>query len=168
METLNILLDFLHNTSVDPFIVWDPVLSASAGFNLIEKTNEEDLFRVLKKISLITPNIPEIKQLMNIKDTAEAAKIMSDYCMVYLKGGHDDSTESVYDHLFIDGQRAETFTKNRIKNGNKHGSGCVLSSAIAANYAHSKNIITACHKSSQYMQQYLSSSTNLIGYHQYA
>ena len=47
----------------------------------------------------------------------------------------------------------------------KHGSGCVLSSAIASNLAYNQNIKEACKNAKKYIEKYLSSTSTLIGYH---
>lgn len=120
-------------------VVVDPVMIATSGSNLIQeeaiKTLKEKLFPLAK---LITPNIHEAEVLSKVdieskKDMLIAAEKM--YCQrqnaVLIKGGHlfDSSDDLLFDGkpIWISGER--------IENSNTHGTGCTLSSAIAANLA---------------------------------
>ena len=121
-------------------IVLDPVMVATSGSNLVEnsaiKIMQEKLFPLAK---VITPNIPEAEVLSGIKikdekDMERAAKIIYENhsCAVLLKGGH--SINDANDLLYENGKEKWFFGK-RIDNQNTHGTGCTLSSAIAANLA---------------------------------
>ncbi|MCI8636199.1 MAG: bifunctional hydroxymethylpyrimidine kinase/phosphomethylpyrimidine kinase [Eubacterium sp.] len=123
-----------------PNIVVDPVMVSTSGARLIN----EDAVAVLKSrllplADLITPNIPESEVLSGISlhgenDMAKAAeRISQSYgCAVLLKGGHNISNAN--DLLYANGC-AQWFNGRRIDNPNTHGTGCTLSSAIAANLA---------------------------------
>ena len=89
--------------------------------------------------TLVTPNIPEAQVLsgMTIEsgdDMIAAAKKIGDtyHCAVLLKGGH--SVNDANDLLYADGKLV-WFEGERVDNPNTHGTGCTLSSAIAANLA---------------------------------
>lgn len=166
LTVLNEVIDYILSVDKDAFIIWDPVLKSSTGFNFHEEVNKEELLKILKKASLITPNIPELQYLQTGADITESSIELSKYCAVYLKGGHDLSKEFIEDRLFYNG-KVESFLKPTINKGTKHGSGCVLSSSIAANYARNKDLYEACKSANSYIEKYLSSSNHLVGYHHY-
>lgn len=121
-------------------VVTDPVMISTSGSRLISDEAVDTLRRELMPASdLITPNIPEAEALSGIdikgeEDMARAAEIISreSSCAVLLKGGHQMNDAN--DLLYSDG-RFRWFRGKRIKNSNTHGTGCTLSSAIAANLA---------------------------------
>lgn len=121
-------------------IVVDPVMAAASGSRLMEDAAVSALKRQLFPLAvLVTPNIPEAEVLaeMHIGNAADmeaaAGKISRECgCAVLVKGGH--SVQDADDFLFADG-KAQWFRGKRIENPNTHGTGCTLSSAIAANLA---------------------------------
>jgi len=144
-------------------VIWDPIIKASAGFEFHENFESEKLFSVLKNIFLITPNVDEIKFLTGIDDPMEAARELSYYCNVLLKGGHN-VVEPGVDYLFTNG-KIEKISPTEKNVFPKHGSGCILSSAIAANLALGNDLISSCINAKKYVEQILSSSTTLLGVH---
>jgi hydroxymethylpyrimidine/phosphomethylpyrimidine kinase len=121
-------------------IVLDPVMVATSGARLISEDAVEALERELLPLaSVATPNIPEAEVLsgMSIRsegDMEAAARAIGERfgCAVLCKGGH--SLSDANDVLFADGA-LRWFRGRRIDNPNTHGTGCTLSSAIAANLA---------------------------------
>lgn len=121
-------------------IVVDPVMVATSGSKLLEDDAIDVLMdELLPLADLLTPNIPEAEILSGMKiesidDMKEAAKIISDKfsCKTLVKGGH--SLNDANDYLYDDG-KGIWFKGKRIDNPNTHGTGCTLSSAIAANLA---------------------------------
>ncbi|HAT82945.1 bifunctional hydroxymethylpyrimidine kinase/phosphomethylpyrimidine kinase [uncultured Eubacterium sp.] len=121
-------------------IVLDPVMVATSGAKLISDDAISSLTEYLLPLAeLITPNIPEAEQLSGRAITSEedmisaAREISSRYgCCTLLKGGH--SLNDANDLLCRDGEIL-WFRGKRIHNPNTHGTGCTLSSAIAANLA---------------------------------
>ena len=121
-------------------IVLDPVMVATSGARLMEEAALESLVKDLLPLAdLITPNIPEGEILagQEIKSSQDmekmAKKIGEDYGVaVLLKGGHQISTAN---DLLYDGEGITWFYGERVDNPNTHGTGCTLSSAIAANLA---------------------------------
>jgi hydroxymethylpyrimidine/phosphomethylpyrimidine kinase len=121
-------------------IVLDPVMVATSGDRLATEETADALKLHLIPISMIvTPNIPEAEILsgIEIKDDSvyfsAAAKILKlGVNSVLIKGGHLDSN-SLVDSLFIKNQIEPIQIRNqKIKTNNTHGTGCTLSSAIAA------------------------------------
>ena len=121
-------------------LVVDPVMVATSGARLMEAVAISTLTReLLPMAALLTPNIPEAEVLSGqaIRSQADmqaaAEKISRAYgCAVLCKGGH--SLSDANDLLYIDGH-CQWFRGRRIDNPNTHGTGCTLSSAIAANLA---------------------------------
>ena len=121
-------------------IVVDPVMVATSGAKLITDEAIDSLKKELLPLAtVITPNIPEAEVLNGDKIASEkdmenaARKIYSDLgCAVLLKGGHN--LNDANDFLF-DGNEGVWFYGRKINNPNTHGTGCTLSSAIAANLA---------------------------------
>ena len=122
------------------WVVVDPVMVATSGARLIEEEAVETLCRELFPLAdLLTPNVPEAEVLWErpIKtreDMEAAAREIGERfaCAVLLKGGH--AVNDANDLLFEAGNLRWFFGK-RIPNPNTHGTGCTLSSAIAANLA---------------------------------
>lgn len=143
-------------------VVLDPVLSASAGFDFHNEKATLQLNKVLQKVDLITPNWKEMQQLTD-NDPLEEAKKISHLTHVLLKGGHHP-TEKGNDLLIykgniikIEGRKMEVFEK--------HGSGCVLASAISSYLAHGKSIEEACRLGKIYIEDYMASDASKLGQH---
>ncbi len=121
-------------------IVLDPVMVATSGSRLLNAGAEEALKKLLIPLAdLLTPNIPEAEVLSGMsigseQDMLKAAQQISNTygCAVLCKGGHNCNTAN--DLLYQDGIPT-WFYGQRIDNPNTHGTGCTLSSAIAANLA---------------------------------
>jgi hydroxymethylpyrimidine/phosphomethylpyrimidine kinase len=160
---LNGLLDHLLKLNPDVKIIWDPVLKASAGFDFHPDADQSLLIPILTKIFLVTPNLPEATRLAAGKDPLTSATVLNKYCNIYVKGGHSDSGDAD-DFLFCT-SGAYRIEGEKIQGGEKHGSGCVLSAAIAANLAKGMNLIESCQEAKIYMNHFLKSSKTLLGYH---
>ena len=101
---LNQLLDTIHQCIPQAKIVWDPVYASSTGFQFVEENwNENILQNVLRKISLLTPNSNEAITFGKEKDSINAAKKLSAFCAVLLKGGHSTDAQAT-DILFYNQQ----------------------------------------------------------------
>ncbi|HSD06265.1 hydroxymethylpyrimidine/phosphomethylpyrimidine kinase [Flavobacterium sp.] len=164
IEYLKEIVCAIKNLSPNTKIVWDTVLKSSTDFDFLNIENQETLIQILNKIDLITPNYKEILQLSPKENNAETIAIyLSKYCSVLLKGGHNP-TEIGVDYLFTENQVHQLIPKNT-KCYEKHGSGCVLSSAITANIALEYNLKTACEKAKIYTENYLLSNPTKLGFH---
>lgn len=142
-------------------IILDPVIVSSSGHRLLS-VEAQDVIKekLLPMATLVTPNIPEMETLTNMhisnfEEKGKAARHLMDYGVksVLLKGGHEDG-EVKTDLLFIGAQELRssgaqelmnsgtsefdsanhciTFSSKTISTKNIHGTGCTLSSAIAA------------------------------------
>lgn len=147
-------------------IVVDPVMVATSGSRLLR----EDAVEVLKTellplAEVATPNIPEAEILadMPIRTPADmeaaARKISEQYgCAVLCKGGHD--LNDANDLLWKDGA-GYWFNGRRINNPNTHGTGCTLSSAIAANLAKGMALEDAVRRAKEYISGALAAMLDL-------
>ena len=143
-------------------IIFDPILKASAGFDMNHDLKE--LETVLSKLYIITPNWEEIKILSGEEGAIEGAKKLAKHCNVYLKGGHN--TEDIgKDYLFLTNGEQWNFRSRAKKPTEKHGSGCIFSSALAANLAQEYPIRKACLRAKEYVSRVLDSNPSLLGYH---
>ena len=163
-EVLFEVISFLKSNNPEIKIVLDPVWKASAGYELNNwNTDQSILKQSLKKIDLVTPNLAEMQFLGGSQDVISSARTWAEYCPVLLKGGHNDKNHA-QDLLFERNDFYE-ITPANISLYSKHGSGCVLSSAIASNLALGLPLLEACKKAKLYIEEYLNSNPTLLGYH---
>jgi hydroxymethylpyrimidine/phosphomethylpyrimidine kinase len=145
-------------------IVWDTVLKSTTEFDFLTIKNQTTLTDILKEIDLITPNYDEILQLSSKEINAETTAILlSKHCPVLLKGGHNPD-EIGFDYLYLENEHLKLAPKTT-KIFDKHGSGCVLSSAITAHLALGQELKTACANAKKYIEAYLQSNPTKLGYH---
>lgn len=147
-------------------IVVDPVMVATSGSRLIDREAVEVLKRrLLPLAALVTPNIAEAEVLSGCaihcgEDMLRAAKTISEAygCAVLCKGGH--SVNDANDLLYANGAY-RWFYGARIDNPNTHGTGCTLSSAIAANLAKGFDMETSVERAKRYISGALSAMLDL-------
>ena len=147
-------------------VVVDPVMVATSGSSLMRNDAVETLVnKLLPLATLVTPNIPEAEVLSGISitnkdDMIAAAKKIYDrcHCAVLLKGGH--SIHDANDLLYAD-EKSVWFTGKRIDNPNTHGTGCTLSSAIAANLAKGYCLADSVQRAKDYISGALAAMLNL-------
>lgn len=164
METTAQRLRFYHAKHV----VLDPVMVATSGARLMQ----ENALSVLKEklfplAEVITPNIPEAEVLCgwnitsaNDMERAALQLAKESGCFVLLKGGH--STEDANDVLAEpDTGRIVWFYGKRIQTNNTHGTGCTLSSAIAAYLAKGKCLREAVASAKSYLEDALAAGLSL-------
>ena len=164
LEYLEKIIFQIKKLSKKTKIIWDTVLKSSTSFDFLQIKNQTKLEAILKKIDLITPNYKEILHLSNKGINAETiAVLLSKHCDVLLKGGHN-TEELGLDYLFIKNQFIK-LNPTTILTNEKHGSGCVLSSAITANIALGFDTNTSCQKAKVYIEKFLHSNNTLLGYH---
>jgi hydroxymethylpyrimidine/phosphomethylpyrimidine kinase len=143
-------------------VVWDPIFSASAGYDFHKELSSEKLLNILERIEIVTPNLNEIIPIQQVFKPKISVASLSEGVDIYLKAGHA-SGEILIDELWSYGEKTLELPYPKIKNGEKHGSGCVLSALIAGHLAKRLSIEIACDKSRRLMQAYLASSDDLLG-----
>ncbi len=162
MHVLHELTAFLKKRIDNPVVVYDPILKASTGF-VFHYAGHEHMIGSLQGLHCITPNLPEAQQLFGAEALHEKLKQYSANVNIFLKGGHGDDNEST-DMLFTR-NKTYSYSNMRLANGEKHGSGCVLSSALTAQIALGHPLHTAAERANRYTYRFLSSTDNLLGHH---
>ena len=164
-ELIRVIADRLRYYKAKNVVV-DPVMVATSGSSLLKTDAVEILTHELFPLAaLVTPNITEAQILSGLtiesrKDMLTAAgRIGTTYgCAVLLKGGH--SINDASDLLFADGE-VYWFESKRIDNPNTHGTGCTLSSAIAANLAKGFSLAESVGRAKDYISGALSAMLDL-------
>ena len=141
LEVIDAIVAGLDRWTPD-HVVLDPVMVATSGDRLLAAEAVEALrTKLIPRASLITPNLPEAAALLDEPVAANEAaverqgrQLLSMGCRaVLIKGGHGQGQESI-DYL-IDANGAMALAAPRVATKNTHGTGCSLSSAIAAGLA---------------------------------
>lgn len=162
VELIQTIAERLRYYKADCIVV-DPVMVATSGARLLR----EDALEIIKEwllpiATVVTPNIPEAELLAGMKiqnpqDMMVAANIIGDryHCAVLCKGGHrvNDANDCLYEKGTF-----QWLNGNRIENPNTHGTGCTLSSAIAANLAKGYSL----HKAVIRAKDYISGSLEVM------
>lgn len=146
-------------------IVVDPVMIATSGSRLINEDAIETLQAKLFPLAkVITPNLPELevitgKKISSPRDIELAAQefFTAHGCAILAKGGH--GLNDANDYLF-DGA-GTWFYGQRLDTTNTHGTGCTLSSAIAANLAKGHNLKNSVGRAKSYLTGALMSGLDL-------
>ena len=147
-------------------IILDPVMIAKGGAKLIDEKAVELLKnKLIKKVSLITPNVPEAEILTNTRiknkeDMIFAASILIELGAknVFIKGGHLDS--KVVEDIFVSKKEIMLIKNKRITTSNTHGTGCTLSSAISVFFACGKTLKKSCELATKYVNNSIRSNLN--------
>ena len=154
-EIINLVKSKLKSYDLDNIVI-DPVMVATSGDKLIDETAIDCLKNLLPLAKIITPNIPEAEILLgnkiNFHNLEESAKKIGDTykTSVLLKGGHIKSqSKEMVDILYkIKAGKLIKIKNPRIDSNHTHGTGCSLSSSIAAYLATGMDIeqssIKAC------------------------
>jgi len=156
VEVVNAVLKSLNKVNVKKIIL-DPVMVAKGGAKLIDNRSIKILkSKLIKKVSLITPNIPEAEILTKAKisstdDMIHAAKILMSLGAknVLIKGGHLKSR--IMQDIFLSKNEISVFKNKKINTKNTHGTGCTLSSAIATYYSCGKTLKKSCEMAIKYV-----------------
>ena len=155
-KVLNSVISSLNKIRIKR-IVLDPVMIAKGGAKLIDNNTIKLLkAKLLKKVTLITPNIPEAEiltktKIHNKEDMIFAANILLEDGAknVLIKGGHL-KFKFVYD-IFVNKDEIKIFKNKRYLTKNTHGTGCTLSSAITTFLSCGKPIKNACELGIKYV-----------------
>src|SRR5579871_145633 len=150
------------------YVVLDPVMVATSGSHLLAN-DAIDLLRseLLPRATIITPNLPEAGALLGEPAATDrgaierqAHKLLGLGAQaVLIKGGHGDGAESV-DYL-VSANSVKTFTAPRIATRNTHGTGCTLSSAIAAGLAKGIALESAVDAAKRYVTAAIAAADSL-------
>jgi len=151
-RTLERIFKWLRKKYPKAFILWDPILKASSGFEF-HKQNAVSWQKLFTYASLITPNLPEAEFLGISKGSSKTA--------VLVKGGHSKKNK---DLLFLPNSPVPIkFPFKRIKGVERHGSGCTLSALILANFAKYNDLEKAVRKAKKSMQKFFENGNGKLG-----
>jgi hydroxymethylpyrimidine/phosphomethylpyrimidine kinase len=147
-------------------IVLDPVMVAKGGTKLIDsKAIKKIKEKLIKKILLITPNIPEAEiltgtKINNVEDMVYSANKLVGLGAknVLIKGGHLNN-KMIYD-VFVNKKEIKIFKSKKYSTKNTHGTGCTLSSAITTYLACGKLLKKSCELGIKYVNQAIGSNLN--------
>ena len=164
-KVINAVITSLNKIKIKKIIL-DPVMIAKGGAKLIND-NAINLLknRLIKKVNLITPNIPEAEILTNtninsIEDMIYAANILLTLGAknVLIKGGHFNS-KFVQD-IFVNKKEIKIIKNKRISTKNTHGTGCTLSTAITTFFSCGKTLKKSCELATKYVNNSIRSNLN--------
>jgi len=138
-------------------VVLDPVMIASSGEKLLEPDAIGELRKLISRVRVVTPNLPEAAALLDepiargedeMRDQARKLLALG-AAAVLIKGGHGSGPQSV--DLLIEGESCERFAAPRLATANSHGTGCTLAAAIAAGLAKGETLSTAVERAKDYI-----------------
>lgn len=171
-EAIDVAAELIKASGVVNIVV-DPVVRSTSGYDLIDDDAIEALVnRLFPLASLITPNVPEAERIAGLKieneaDIKTAAAVLGSMGArnVLIKGGHlpisdaepspdggEIGARKARDFLFF-GEELQIFEADFIETTATHGTGCTLSSAIAANLANRKSLVEAVEISKQFVYE---------------
>ena len=164
-SVINSIIKTIKKLNINKIIL-DPVMVSKGGTKLINNAAVNTLkLKLIKKATLITPNIPEAevltgKKIKKLTDMIEAAKILNKFGArsILLKGGHKKS--KFVEDVYLCNNLVKIFKSKRIITKNTHGTGCTLSSAIATFLSCGKPLKKSCELGIKYVNQAIRSNLN--------
>ena len=164
-KVINSVISALNKVKISK-IVLDPVMVAKGGTRLIDNKAVNILKnKLIKKATLITPNISEAEiltktKINNMEDMIYAANILLSKGAnnVLVKGGHLN-TKTVND-VFVNKNEIKIFKNKKIATKNTHGTGCTLASAITTYFSCGKPLKKSCELGTKYVNHAIGSKLN--------
>ena len=149
-------------------IVLDPVMISTSGCALLSPTSVDLLKNeLMPRCNIVTPNLLEAQALAghkitDIRSLYAAGEELTKLCAaVLIKGGHSEGN-NVSDYFFEVGKECpECYTIRRVETVNTHGTGCTLSSAIAANLALGYDLHTSVARAKDYISKAISEGADV-------
>jgi hydroxymethylpyrimidine/phosphomethylpyrimidine kinase len=163
-EAIDVVAEVIEKHSLKNIVV-DPVMVSTSGHELVAGDVARHLSeRLFPLANLITPNIPEAAALTsleidNVEEMAAAARKLQGICpAVLVKGGHlkDEAAD-----VLVQDSGMRIFRTALVQTRNTHGTGCTLSSAIAALLACGSDLSTAVARAKAYVTRAIQSAPDL-------
>jgi len=165
LQVLNKVISIILLRNKNIRIIWDPILKSSSGFSFHNpKVFQKNIDSILEKIFVVTPNFNEMRFFYNGLTKEETIRKISSKTNLYLKGGHRMANIGL-DELFTTNGECLIFKPLRTDCSEKHGSGCIFSSALAARLALGEPLPEAARKAKIYIEKILASNNTLLAYH---
>lgn len=156
-----------------PFVVLDPVMVSTSGFDLLNSQAKRALLEgLIPLVDLITPNLAEAACILNLigrggllidscESMEEAGRLISGHTgkNVLVKGGH--LLDRPCDVLVTADARVHRYDHQRIETKNTHGTGCTLSSAIAANVAKGYGLEESVYRAKDFISMAIENSLDI-------
>lgn len=150
-------------------VVLDPVMVSTSGYKLIEDAGIELLkSELIPMARVVTPNIPEAEMLLGVSigtqtELSEAARRLAAMygVSVLLKAGHMVGDELIDVFYNNEEHKVVELRARRINTRNTHGTGCTLSSALAAHLAKGLSLTEAVYAAKRYIDQAIAQGANL-------
>lgn len=163
VEQLRSIVSLLRSFGVRT-IVWDSILKASES-NCATLTVRDDIVSLISGIDMITPNYLEAEQLFGSTEIEELQRIAQQTkCSILLKGGHSHSDTHTVSNYLITAREIVPYRTHR-HSRSIHGTGCMLSSAIAALLATGYSLEQAVATATHYVASIFSQSGTAIADH---
>ena len=148
-------------------VVLDPVMVASSGEKLLNPDALAALRDLISRTRLLTPNLPEAAALLGMPAARDEAEMRSQgeklltlgAVAVLIKGGHGTGLESV--DFLVDADACTRYAAPRIATKNTHGTGCTLSSAVAAGLAKGLALADAVREAKAYVSAAIAAADRL-------
>jgi hydroxymethylpyrimidine/phosphomethylpyrimidine kinase len=164
-KVIDVILKSLNDIKIKK-VVLDPVMVAKGGAKLIDDEAIKSLkLKLINKVLLITPNIPEAEiltktKIRNKEDMIFAANKLIDFGAknVLIKGGHLES--KILQDIFVNKFEIKIFNSHRYKTQNTHGTGCTLSSAITTFLSCGKPLKKSCELGIKYVSSAIQTNLN--------
>ncbi|TYR79029.1 bifunctional hydroxymethylpyrimidine kinase/phosphomethylpyrimidine kinase [Priestia megaterium] len=149
-------------------VVVDPVMIAKGGQSLLQQEAVHALSHTLLPLcEVATPNIPEAEVLTgrtihSLEDRKEAAKHIYHLGVknVVIKGGHDQTNNSMIDLIF-DGAHFEEIVHDKMKTKHTHGTGCTFAACVTAELAKGRTVIEAVQTASDFVHYAIKHTLNI-------
>lgn len=168
VANLKLVATYIETNMQDIPVIFDPVMKSTSGRMLLEGDDADSLFHLMCNSALVTPNMDEAgillgKKLTDVADMLDACFVLLDKgCRnVLIKGGHLGS-EHLVDVLVMSNHVPVMFPADRISTNNLHGTGCTLSSAIAAYMALGQPLVNAVENAEKYIKKAIFAGRDVI------
>jgi hydroxymethylpyrimidine/phosphomethylpyrimidine kinase len=150
-----------------PHVVLDPVLIASSGERLLQESALSALRDLISRVHVLTPNLPEAAALLGAAAACDEDEMLAQgqslltlgAAAVLVKGGHGDGPESV--DVLVEADRHLRLAAPRLHTRETHGTGCTLSSAVAAGLAKGLPLDAAAREAKAYVSAAIAQAERL-------
>ena len=149
----------------DTRIIWDPIIESSSGYPFIQSLTNQLLREILHRVDGIIPNFSEWETIEQIMKQTPAELANTTFTNIIVKGGHDSMNKGV-DMLYTPSETYEFKPFDILKGYEKHGSGCMFSTALACYLAMGYSWQKATQSAKSFTYHRMVSNTSLLAYYE--